>query len=54
MGSLTDDKGRKEDEGPAKQVSVSSFWMGAYEVTFDEYDAFLKMSRSVRTRQPMP
>ncbi len=42
MGSNADEKGRKSDEGPAKQISISSFWMGAYEVTYDEYDAFFK------------
>lgn len=42
MGSSEQEKGRETDEGPAKQVSVSSFWMGAYEVTYDEYDAFFK------------
>ena len=42
MGSDTKEKGRKPDEGPAKEVSVSSFWMGANEVTYDEYDAFFK------------
>ncbi len=42
MGSDAKEKGRKPDEGPAKEVSVSSFWMGAYEVTYDEYDAFFK------------
>ncbi|WP_018617126.1 formylglycine-generating enzyme family protein [Segetibacter koreensis] len=42
MGSDAKEKGRKSDEGPAKEISVSSFWMGAYEVTYDEYDAFFK------------
>ena len=42
MGSAPDEKGRKTDEGPAKKVLISSFWMGAYEVTYDEYDAFFK------------
>lgn len=42
MGSTESEKDRKKDEGPAKEVTVSSFWMGAYEVTYDEYDAFFK------------
>ncbi len=42
MGSKNNEPGRKPDEGPAKQVAVSSFWMGACEVTYDEYDAFFK------------
>jgi len=42
MGSSEQEKGRKPDEGPAKEVSVSSFWMGALEVTYEEFDAFFK------------
>lgn len=42
MGSANGEKGRREDEGPAKKVTVSSFWIGANEVTYDEYDAFFK------------
>lgn len=43
MGSdAAAEKGRKPDEGPAKEITVSSFWMGACEVTYDEYDAFFK------------
>lgn len=40
MGSS--EKNTKADESPEKQVTVSSFFMGAYEVTYDEYDAFFK------------
>ncbi|GAC1421055.1 MAG: formylglycine-generating enzyme family protein [Flavisolibacter sp.] len=42
MGSSSEEKGRYINEGPSKLVSVSSFWMGATEVTFEEYDAFFK------------
>ncbi len=42
MGSQASETGRDTDEGPAKQVTVSPFWMGANEVTYDEYDAFFK------------
>ncbi|MEJ7736707.1 MAG: SUMF1/EgtB/PvdO family nonheme iron enzyme [Chitinophagaceae bacterium] len=42
MGSEKNEKGRKPDEGPARQVNVSSFWLGTHEVTYDEYDAFFK------------
>jgi formylglycine-generating enzyme required for sulfatase activity len=30
------------DEKPVKNITVSAFWMGAYEVTRDELDVFLK------------
>ncbi len=42
MGSGPNEAGRKPDEGPVKEVTISSFWMSAYEVTYDEYDAFFK------------
>lgn len=53
MGSDAGEKKRKADEGPAKQVTVSSFWMGATEVTYDQYDAFFKDEAFTRN-QPAP
>jgi formylglycine-generating enzyme required for sulfatase activity len=50
MGSPANEKGRKDHEGPAKDVSVSSFWMGAHEVTYDEYDAFFKDEEFTRNQ----
>ena len=29
------------NEGPAQEVSVESFWMGAYEITWDQYELFV-------------
>jgi formylglycine-generating enzyme required for sulfatase activity len=40
MGSSTTDKLKEPDETPQQQVQVDAFWMGAYEVTYDEYNAF--------------
>lgn len=40
MGSAEDAADRDEDEGPQFEVTVDSFWMGIYEVTFDEYNVF--------------
>lgn len=40
MGSPEDEAGRNEDEGPQFEVTVDSFWMGIYEVTYDEYNIF--------------
>jgi formylglycine-generating enzyme required for sulfatase activity len=40
LGSPDSEKGRNKDEGPAKKVAISDFWMGATEVTFDEYDIY--------------
>jgi formylglycine-generating enzyme required for sulfatase activity len=38
MGSPDDEEGRKEDEGPQREVEIAPFWMGKCEVTWDEYD----------------
>jgi formylglycine-generating enzyme required for sulfatase activity len=38
MGSPKSEAGRKGDESPQRQVTVASFAIGRYPVTFDEYD----------------
>lgn len=40
MGSDEKEKGHRPDESPRHSVQVPSFWMGKYEVTWDEYDQF--------------
>lgn len=42
LGSKANEKNRNIDEGPQKQMEINAFWMGAYEVTRDEFDVFLK------------
>lgn len=42
IGSPATEKDRKADEGPQQKIKISAFWMGAYEVTRDEFDAFYK------------
>lgn len=42
MGSPEDEQGREADEGPRHKVRVDSFWMGVYEITWDQYDLFVK------------
>lgn len=42
MGSDENEKGRNADEGPKKEIKMDAFWMGAFEVTRDELDVFLK------------
>jgi formylglycine-generating enzyme required for sulfatase activity len=42
MGSPDDEADRRDDEGPQVQVKVDPFWMGAHEVTWDEFDEFCK------------
>jgi formylglycine-generating enzyme required for sulfatase activity len=39
-GSPPGEKGRKPDEGPQHPVEIKPFWMGACEVTWDEFDAY--------------
>lgn len=41
MGSPVTEPGRKEDEGPQHQVRVDDFWMGVYEITWDQYEVFM-------------
>lgn len=41
MGSPKTEKGRKEDEGPVHAVKIEPFWMGKFEVTWDEYELFV-------------
>jgi formylglycine-generating enzyme required for sulfatase activity len=40
MGSSDADNLKEADETPQRQVKVDAFWMGAYEVTYDEFNAF--------------
>ena len=41
MGSPATEKDRDEDEGPQRLVAVQPFWMGKYEVTWDQYESFM-------------
>ena len=41
MGSNDCTPNSKSDECPQHPVTIQPFWMGKYEVTFDEYSAFL-------------
>ena len=42
IGSPSTEKNRETTEGPQHTIQLSPFWMGAYEVTRDEFDVFLK------------
>ena len=41
MGSPEGERGRASGEGPVHAVEVAPFWMGAREVTWDEYHEFM-------------
>ena len=47
MGSPANEPERESDEGPQHQVTVSSFYMGKYEVTQQEYEAVMGTNPSV-------
>jgi formylglycine-generating enzyme required for sulfatase activity len=42
MGSAATEKGRRPDEGPQQKVQLEAFWMGAHEVTYDEFLLFFE------------
>ena len=46
MGSPVSEPFRQEAEGPAHEVSVSPFWMGRVEVTWDEFEAWYGATRA--------
>ena len=50
MGSPEDEADRGEDEGPQHPVKIDPFWMGKYEVTWDEYDVW-RLSLDVQRRK---
>ncbi len=55
MGSPPDEKNRKPDEGPQHKVKVEPFWMGKYEITWDQYDVWsfnLDIQRRKLTKSP--
>ena len=41
MGSPLEEKGRSKDEGPQRNVEVSAFFMGKYQVTQAQYQAIM-------------
>ncbi len=40
LGSPESEPGRDLDEGPQRRVALEPFWIGAHEVTFDEFAVF--------------
>jgi formylglycine-generating enzyme required for sulfatase activity len=55
MGSPKDETGRKDDEGPQFEVEIEPFWMGKYEVTWDDFQAFRdEYEVDIKKRKPIP
>jgi len=50
MGSPAGEKGRRPDEGPQRKVTVSPFWMGKHEVTWDEFHKFMYYDKDKETK----
>lgn len=40
MGSTEQDRQAQKNEMPRRTISISPFWMGAYEITHDQFDLF--------------
>ncbi len=41
MGSPESEAGRNDDEGPQYRAKLSPFWIGKFEVTWDEFEPFM-------------
>ncbi|HEX4129541.1 MAG TPA: SUMF1/EgtB/PvdO family nonheme iron enzyme [Pirellulales bacterium] len=58
MGSPPNEPMRSDDEGPQHEVEISPFWMGKYEVTWDEYEIFMFQldiaQRKLTNTEPTP
>jgi sulfatase modifying factor 1 len=53
MGSPEDEADRNEDEGPQVRVKVEPFWIGRNEVTWGEYQAYMKMYNAFKQLQSL-
>lgn len=42
MGSPSDELGRKEDEGPVRNINMEGFWMSKYEISWGLYNLFVE------------
>jgi len=54
MGSPATEKQRAADEGPQHRVQVSPFWMGKYEVRWQEYVLFVYADEEIQLREKYP
>lgn len=54
MGSPEAEAERKADEGPQHKVKVSPFWMGTYEVTWDQFLLFVYPDDEKKLRESHP
>ncbi len=50
MGSPESEAGRKPDEGPQHEVEIAPFWMGKFEVTWNEFELFMYPEEEKKVR----
>ena len=50
MGSPEDEADRNDDEGPQREVKISPFWMGKFEITWDQYDTWGEQMDQLRRK----
>lgn len=53
MGSPSEEPHRREDEGPRRRVEVAPFWMGKFEVTWEQFEPFM-ITDVVRNKDGSP
>lgn len=53
MGSPPDEAHRRDDEGPQRIVEVAPFWMGKFEVTWEQFEPFM-VTDVVRNKDGSP
>jgi len=54
MGSPDTEKNHKPDESPQHKVKVDPFWMGMFEVTWNEYEIFMYPDDEKKLRETYP
>lgn len=54
MGSPADEPNRQADEGPQHKVKISPFWMGQFEITWNEYELFMFPDDEKKMRENFP
>lgn len=54
MGSPASEAAGQPDERPTHKVKVEPFWMGAYEVTWNEYELFMYQDEERKFKKEIP
>ena len=54
MGSPAGEAKRKDDEGPRRKVKIAPFWMGKFEVTWNEFELFMYRDEERKYKDFMP